>query len=65
MSKLVAHKVKVRLSAQTLHNQANHLVQGNASIHFQRVAIPSHSRIDFLIEKPLGNRLVTNDCLVM
>ena len=44
-------------------DEANHLVQGNASVHNSAGGVQRHGIIHVLVHQPEGNGLVTNQCL--
>ncbi len=66
MTKLVAHEVEIRLSAERLRNEPDHLVQTHAPGHLnRRVPQSRHSRVDLGIKEPHRNSLVTDDGLIV
>lgn len=65
VAKLIAHKVKVCFSSQTLGQQSDHLVKCHPSVNFETRLVSAHLRVNLLIEKPHGYSFVTYDGLVM
>mmetsp|Transcript_13633 Transcript_13633/g.30991 ORF Transcript_13633/g.30991 Transcript_13633/m.30991 type:complete len:257 (+) Transcript_13633:4385-5155(+) len=68
MAELVAHEVQVALSTKTKHQQADHLVERQATIdaHGRRRALDgAHACVHLCIHQPESDGLVTNNSLVM
>lgn len=65
MPELISHKVQVGLPAQRNSQKSDHLMDRDASVNYDRLIIFLHVKVNFISEKPLCNRLVTNDCLIV
>ena len=65
MAKLVAHEVEPRLAAQSEGEEANHLVQGNATVNCHRRRVDTHGIVHFAAYQSERNGLVAHQGLVV
>ena len=63
---LVTHEVKVTLATESQRENADHLVQGHATIDFEAHGlITPHPSIYLRVEEPHGLSLIANDGLIV
>ena len=55
VSKLIPHKVEVRVSAQCHRDEPNHFVKGNPSVHYTAGRISCHVEVHILVHQPEGD----------
>mmetsp|Transcript_62153 Transcript_62153/g.116263 ORF Transcript_62153/g.116263 Transcript_62153/m.116263 type:complete len:202 (+) Transcript_62153:1080-1685(+) len=68
MAELIAHEVEVALASKALHEEPDHLMEGQAPINGHgvvRILEDAHIRVHGSIHKPEGKGLVTHNGLVV
>lgn len=65
VTEFVPHEIEVSLTAKTLCKKSNHFMKSNTPVYSKWNAIPCHSSVNIFIEEPLGDSLITYNCLVM
>lgn len=65
MTELIAHKVQIAVASERQRDQADHLVQRDGAVDYQRMVGLVHASVHFLIGQPEDQRFIAHQRLVV